>query len=263
MVRILIIDDEKWVVRSLRALMKDSPCFEIVGEAYNGLQGWTLIEEEKPDLVFVDIRMPGMGGLQLLQKAREEKLSTLFAVISGYAEFAYAQKAMANGAIAYCLKPFSQSEINETLEKARSILEERAQVPAAVPPSAASKMPPEIPPVKNELVRQMLIYISAHLCCDICMQQVADACSINPNYASQIFGREVGESFSAYISRQRIRLASELLLTTQKPIAQIAEETGYRDYFYFAKVFKKLTGLTPTAFRGREEAASENTEVLP
>ena len=103
--------------------LKDQEYFEVIGEAYDGLSGLELIKQLKPDLAFVDIQMPGMGGLELLQTVNEMHSGTLFIMISGYAEFAYAQKAMFHNAIGYCLKPFSKSELLDSMQKAYHSLE--------------------------------------------------------------------------------------------------------------------------------------------
>ena len=118
----VIIDDEKWVVKSLIATIKDQSMFDITAEFYNGTSGLEYIRTRKPDLAFVDIRMPGMGGLDILQTTHAEGLPTLFIMISGHAEFAYAQKAMFHNAIGYCLKPFSKSELIDAMNKAYIIL---------------------------------------------------------------------------------------------------------------------------------------------
>ncbi len=262
MYKIVIIDDEKWVVKSLRAMLKNQRGFEVVGEAYNGLQGWELIKKDTPDLAFVDIRMPGLGGLQLIQKAYYAKCPTLFIIISGFSEFAYAQKAVQYSAISYCLKPFSQSEISEAMDKAREMLTERAELQRRLHPDYTPEEnqkqesdheadTPDTPVVKNELVALMLDYINHHYFQNISVSQVAEFCGINDSYASQLFNRETGQSFSSYLSRKRIAKGIQLLQTTNMPITAIATEIGYKDYFYFSKVFKKYTGETPTACRER------------
>ncbi len=254
MYKAVIIDDEKWVIRSLRAMIaKNDRDFETVGEAYNGVQGWNLMMQLRPDLAFVDVRMPGMGGLELMQKANETHIPTLFAVISGYAEFAYAQKAIVNRAIGYCLKPFSQSEIDETLQKAKQILgERRLSAPAE---QITVQQPFRRGLVKNETVLRMIAYLNENFREEISIQQLADLCSINPNYASQLFSRELGETYTSYLTKLRIGYAAKLLRQTNLTVTQIADKTGYKDYFYFAKVFKKYMGVTPSAYRGDDGAA--------
>jgi len=249
MYRAVIIDDEKWVIRSLIATIKDQDFFEVIGEAYDGISGLELIELQKPELAFIDIQMPGMGGLELLQVASERHLSTLFIMISGYAEFAYAQKAMFYNAIGYCLKPFSKSELFDIMLKTYEFLEVKPSLnPAHLSSNSDSYQPPSIK-VNNKMVQIMLDFTNVHYCEDISIPFLADLCSINPNYASQLFGQEVGETFSTYLTNLRIGQAIYLLSKTDLAVAVISSQVGYRDYFYFAKVFKKMTGITPTAYR--------------
>jgi len=254
--RAIIIDDEKWVVRSLISTIQDQKYFKIIGEAYDGISGMEMIEKLKPELAFVDIRIPGMGGLEILHAAHTMKLGTLFIVISGYAEFAYAQKAMYYNAIGYCLKPFSKSELMDVMKKAYNILQS-GTVKEEPESKTTELVTPEPIKVNNKMVRIMLDYIKTHYCDDISIQILADLCSINTNYASQLFHQEVGETFSSYITKLRIKQAIHLLGTTDMTITAIAASVGYRDYFYFAKVFKKLTGITPTEYRNAPEKFTE------
>ena len=129
----LIVDDESWVVESLKDLVDwERHGFEIVGQAYNGSDALASMRELKPDVVFTDIRMPEMSGLELIQRGRNLGHPILFVVVSGYAEFAYAQKAIWYGAIAYCLKPFDEMELAGVLLKLDKML------PAAKPAPASS-----------------------------------------------------------------------------------------------------------------------------
>ena len=126
MYKILLADDEPWVVESLKASINwEEHGYKVIGMAYNGLEAFNRIEELKPDLVFTDIRMPGLNGLELIKKVKESGLPVQFIVASGYAEFAYAQKAMNFGAIGYCLKPFDEAEIIGCLNKAKQIMESK------------------------------------------------------------------------------------------------------------------------------------------
>ncbi|HOJ10449.1 MAG TPA: response regulator [Clostridiales bacterium] len=123
MYKVFIADDESMVVKSLKASIKWSEYgFEIVGEAYNGIEAYNEITSLKPDIVFTDIRMPGINGLELIKKVREENINTCFVVISGYAEFAYVQKALNYGALGFCLKPFDENEIIGVLNKAKDVI---------------------------------------------------------------------------------------------------------------------------------------------
>ncbi|WP_314586004.1 response regulator [Paenibacillus terrigena] len=121
---VFIVDDESWVVESLKVSVDWKKYgFEVVGEAYNGLEALQLMRDLKPDVVFTDIRMPGMSGLELIKKGSELPVLPKFVVVSGYAEFAYAQRALNYGATAYCLKPYDDEEISGLLKRLKKTLD--------------------------------------------------------------------------------------------------------------------------------------------
>ncbi len=252
----IIIDDEKWVIKSLRAILQNQTYFSIIGEAYNGPQGLKLVLEKNPDLAFVDVKMPGMGGLELISAANLEHVNTQFCLISGHAEFAYVQKALAQKAIGYCLKPFSPNEINDSLKRAYEkiqLLETAKQVHQEKEEDNAEYNIP----TDHRIVKAMATYIHNHYNENISIQQISAHCNINPNYASQLFNQKMGVSYSSYLTDIRIKKALTLLENTDLTVSEIAVEVGYRDYFYFAKVFKKAKGITPTSYRKNQEGFHE------
>jgi len=275
MYQAIIIDDEQWVIKSLIAIIEDQEYFEIVGEFYDGFSAFSYIQEHKPDLAFIDVQLPGMNGLELLQSAKQQNLPTLFIVISGHAEFAYAQKALFNNAVSYCLKPFSRNELMDSMQKAYRILEnhnsslsvsdsDACQEEEKLPGIPEDFLPPEHLKTENKLIQSMLDYISEYYTEDISIQLLADLTCITPNYASQLFKEEVGNTFSSYLTNTRIYHASKLLLHTNMQIFMIASQVGYKDYFYFAKVFKRFTGYTPTSYRStfRQENAPHSNSLI-
>ncbi|ULL13554.1 response regulator [Paenibacillus sp. H1-7] len=118
MYKILLVDDERWIVESLKGTLDWTAAgFEIVGMAYNGIEAWERIKELRPDIAFIDIRMPGMNGLELVKKLQETGSAVRCVMASGYAEFDYAKQALQYGAAGYCLKPFNKAEIEELLAR--------------------------------------------------------------------------------------------------------------------------------------------------
>lgn len=121
--KVVIVDDEYIVVKGIQAMIaREKMDFQVVGHALNGIDGLSLILEQKPDLVISDIRMPGMDGLSLIEAAREECPDTVFVVISGYQEFEYARKALSLGVKGYIDKPITISKVRDTLEMAEEVL---------------------------------------------------------------------------------------------------------------------------------------------
>jgi two-component system response regulator YesN len=89
MYKVLLVDDEPWVIESIKGKVDwEQHGFVVAGQALNGFEALERIAEAEPDVVFTDIRMPGISGLELIQKAKERKRNIHFIIISGYAEFA-------------------------------------------------------------------------------------------------------------------------------------------------------------------------------
>lgn len=92
-------------------------------------------------------------------------------------------------------------------------------------------------------------FIHAHFTEPLTMSQIAEAAGLHPVYLGQLFQREVGESAGAYTARLRVRAAAERLSHTDTPLAAIAYELGFCDQSHFHRTFKRLSGVTPAAFR--------------
>ncbi|HEX8137193.1 MAG TPA: LytTR family DNA-binding domain-containing protein [Pyrinomonadaceae bacterium] len=121
-IKTLIVDDEPLARRNLRALLKDDPEILIVGEAGSGPEALKAIRAQAPDLVFLDVQMPGMNGFEVLENLDGE---TLPAIVFVTAFDRYALKAFEVHALDYLLKPFDDSRFERALRQAKARLEQR------------------------------------------------------------------------------------------------------------------------------------------
>ena len=121
--KILIADDEISIRQLIKKLIDPSAPLQIVGEAADGNTAYEMIQEKKPDIVITDIRMPGLNGVELMRKARENGIKVDFILVSGYRDFEYARSAVQLGALDYLLKPINREELNRVLEKAWKLRE--------------------------------------------------------------------------------------------------------------------------------------------
>ncbi len=103
--------------------------------------------------------------------------------------------------------------------------------------------------MSNSAFLYMLKYIDTHLSEGFSLQQVAKEINMNANYLGQVFKRETGKTYTAYVTELRIERAKEMLRTDESSISDIAASLGFNDYFYFLKTFKRITGMTPKQFR--------------
>ncbi|MCM3781610.1 response regulator [Neobacillus mesonae] len=129
MMDVLLVDDEPWVLEGLRTMVNwDKYGFQICGEADNGNAAWTMIENLQPDLVFTDIQMPSVNGLELIDRSKQVLARPpKFVILSGYDSFEYAKIALDQRVEDYLLKPIDEVEIETVLELiGRKILEEHA-----------------------------------------------------------------------------------------------------------------------------------------
>jgi len=117
-VKTLIVDDEPVAREVLRCELEPFPDVVVVGEAENGQQALDQISKMQPDLVFLDLQMPVMGGLEVVEHLTSGHLPVIV-IVTAYDE--YAIKAFEAGAIDYLLKPVSAARLQTTIERARAL----------------------------------------------------------------------------------------------------------------------------------------------
>lgn len=118
--KVIIADDEVKVANLIKALIDwEGLGMELAGMAKNGDEALNLIREHDPDIMITDIRMPGLGGIELIEKAKDINPALEFIIISGYRHFNYARSAMHYGVSDYLLKPVDRDELHRTLARVK------------------------------------------------------------------------------------------------------------------------------------------------
>ncbi|MDR1957368.1 MAG: response regulator [Treponema sp.] len=126
MYRVLIVDDEEPVLESYEFMLRETADFSLAGKARSGFEALRLIHEQEPDLVFMDINIPGMDGLAVIGEVHKKFPSMIFMLSTAYERFDLAQRAIPLGVFAYLVKPISKKTFRSSLDQARDHLEARS-----------------------------------------------------------------------------------------------------------------------------------------
>lgn len=248
MYRVVIIDDEPVIAEGLTKFVRwaDYGC-EVAETAHDALSGTEAILRVKPDILFTDIRMPGPDGLSMLAGLRSEFPDMYVTVLTGYRDFGYAQEAIRLGVSRYLLKPSKMTEIHEALDFMTSQLRKKEE-PAEEKKEAA----PEEKPgqgADNYIIRRALEVMESRFAEKLTLQDVADSCYVSQWHLSKLLNRFKKQSFYDILNEIRIRRAKELLKNPRLKISDISELVGYADPAHFAKIFKKITGVSANEYR--------------
>ena len=116
MTTIVLADDHQIVRQGLRALLEAEPEFSVTGEASDGLEVAALVEQLEPDVLLLDIKMPGLNGLEVTRQVRRRTPNTNVVILSMYANEAYVMEALRNGAVGYVLKGASAADLVQAVK---------------------------------------------------------------------------------------------------------------------------------------------------
>lgn len=237
--RVLLVDDEIMIREGFKQLFdwQAHDC-EVVGEAGDGMEALTQIDTLRPDIVIMDINIPIMNGLKVIQLSHIKHPNTAFVIVSGYDDFSYCREALRLQITDYILKPVNYEEFGTCIDSLKISLFERRVSSAAEPEKQ-----------EERAITGITRYLQEHLAEEISLSVLAEQFHLNPQYISQLFKSEIGVNFLVYLTNIRMEKAKKLLLSTALSIAEVAEQSGYGDYRVFTKVFKKSEGITPSQYR--------------
>ena len=237
--RVLLVDDEIMIREGFKRLFdwQAHDC-EVVGEAGDGMEALAKTDALRPDIVIMDINIPIMNGLKVIQLSRIKHPDTAFVIVSGYDDFSYCREALRLQITDYILKPVNYEEFGGCIDNLKISLFEK-RISAATEPEKQ----------EERTITGITRYLQNHLAEEISLSVLADNFHLNPQYISQLFKSEIGVNFLVYLTNIRMEKAKKLLLTTSLSIAEVAEQSGYGDYRGFTKVFKKSEGVTPSQYR--------------
>ena len=235
--KVLLVDDEIIIRQGFRQLFDwEAHDCEVVGEAADGMEALSQIDALNPDIVTMDINIPIMNGLKVIQLSRMKHPETAFIIVSGYDDFAYCREALRLQITDYILKPVDYEEFGVCIDNLKiAMFQKKASV--------------ESDGQEERIINKIVRFVQSHLAEEISLSVLAEEFHFSTQYVSQLFKNEIGVNFLTYLTNIRMEKAKKLLLNTDLPIAEISEQSGYGDYRVFTKVFKKSEGVTPSQYR--------------
>lgn len=238
MIKILIADDEPLHRQTLRQTIEAAVHVDLIETAENGRDAIEKALEIQPQLIFMDIEMPVMNGIDASAIIKKQLTACHIVFLTAYDRFEYAVGAIRAGGEDYLLKPCRQDEI---LLRLRQVFGELEAIPDGNDPFQDA----------------VEIYVHHHYMEDISMEIVSDSLGMSPFYFSRLFKAAFQCSFPEYLTSYRMKRAAVLLRGTDIPIRSVGQMVGYPDSNYFSKVFKRTLGSTPSAFRQTQVQPSQ------
>lgn len=250
MIKILIADDEQYEREMLSEMVDRRFSHEAQNRMVeNGRKAVDMASLWGADIVLMDIEMPGIDGIEAAKQILAQRPDCKIIFVTAYSLFTYAHEAVKLGACDYILKPVNPDDLDRSIRRAMAQTESHRQLEAMAPEAALlredvsyDKTTVLMGKVKKYLQHNYMMY-------DISLDSVSAILNINASYFSTQFKRTFGVNFVDYLTELRINAAKELLADPMRPAAEVASMVGYESANYFARAFKKRTGMTPTEYR--------------
>lgn len=258
MYKVLIVEDEEMIRKGLNYTYDwiGANCV-VVGEAKNGKEGLEKIEELEPDIVLVDINMPVMNGITMLENSMDKHIYSAI-IISGYDEFDYAKSAIKLGVSEYLLKPVDEKQLFEALDRAKDEVELKKKYKIVKDKLEDLEDIEDVEVLRGDFINKdfkgskhvmdMIKYVEENYSEKICLNDMVELTGMSDTYLNQKFKEETSYTFNEFVNRYRIQKSINIMKIGGGKIYTIASDVGFSNYRYFISVFKKYTNSTPGEF---------------
>ena len=281
MYRVLLADDEQIERMALAKRLKRHFGGSLdISEAVNGAEALETFKREKSQIVVMDISMPEMNGVEAAERIRSLDEDCIIIFLTAYDEFSYAKRAIVIRALDYLLKPCEEDELVAVMEEAMRLTDKRLNVsgvpsPGVLSPGVPSPGVPSpdipSPDIRREehaeamprddgdgrlaqVAETIREYIRNNYMKEISMQDAARMMNYSDAYFCKLFKQCFDQNFTSYLTGFRVNEAKKLLKDRSISVKDVSMQVGYYDSNYFAKVFKRMTGMIPSEYRDSETA---------
>lgn len=218
------------------------------GTARDGEEALCLVKETLPDILFTDIRMPVLSGLELIEKVRRVIPALGIIIVSGYNDFEFAQQAIRFQVTEYLLKPVSSEKLAATVARLCHLIDtsriQRDGEFGLGPDGRFDSL--------SAYADAMDAWLTNNLRRKADLGTMCQGLGLKPAYAIKIYKRYKGTTPMRHLTVLRITEAKRILVRNPElEVKQVATLVGYSDQLYFSRVFSQETGMSPTTWRAR------------
>jgi len=228
---ILLVDDEQAFREEIKECLEEYEVFE-AGDGEAALK--ILKEPNEIDLIVLDYMMPGMKGTEVLSRIKRDNPNLPVIMLTGYGSKEVVIKALREDAEDFLEKPVNVEKLKNTIDNIFS----KKQI----------EQNKEKGEIDNEVARVKL-FIERNCYKKVSLEGAARAVSLSSKYLSRLFKKEAGIGFKEYVQQVKVASAKELLLKTGMTVSEISYKLGYENPETFIRLFKRVTGGNPSAFR--------------
>lgn len=235
---LIIVDDEPKIRKGLSRILSMHPGWVVKGSFGDAKSALNFLNECHVDVAITDIRMPGLTGLEMIEKMKALDPTVYFVILSGYGRFEYAQRAIDMGVKKFLTKPTSPEELTKALEQIE------LELLSGQKRSTLSEIE-----TNNLLVHRAQEYIDLNYQKKFTLKDMAAALYISPNYLSDQFKKHTGMKFTDYLLEVRMEKSKEYLRDIRYSVGDVAGLVGFSDPHYFSLTFRRYYEMTPMEYR--------------
>lgn len=242
MQNVLIADDEVIMREALLEMIDWSSLgCRVAFVAKDGIEAWDYLRKNPVDLAILDIRMPGISGMELCNLMREEGRATRAIILTAHSDYELMRGALQMQVCDYVMKSRFESELPDAI--LRALKTEKAA-------GAASEEVLQPNPRYCEMVNRVIVYLRLNFNRRISVKEIAEMVYLNQNYLCRIYKRDTGHTIVQDLTRYRLAKAKQRL-EEGATVYQTALECGFENASYFTQVFSKNEGMNPGSYRKR------------
>lgn len=251
MFHILVADDERLERMAVRKTLEEHFPEECeIFEAEHGAKALELLEEMTPHIAILDIKMPGVNGIEVAREIRTRFPGCKMIMLTGYTYFNYAKECISIGVMEFMVKPFRDQDLADHVRRAMTSIQEETHSTSLY---KKREIEPNLPSPAEETESTWVTVVEKNLqenfAQNISMEEIASQVGFSAHYFCRMFKQEFSVNFVDYVADLRLKKACILLENPQTSVKEVCFQVGYSEPNYFSRVFKKAYGVTPSQYQ--------------